>query len=489
MELVESPVDQPQLVRCEIASELNKAQAGTWAFFYGEAGAATTGGWEGLRARTGCEAGASDEALASKQWVLRGAPYLLVDVTARRRSAKNGPELLEMSLSRRRLSGFSTDGKPSYARTEEKRLVPIKESVAIPLMISDQKESGAFRAHDVLLRVTASTPTRTATFGEVSLVSDTPRADILLDGGVVARTLEGTPTLLENVPVGERELRVRDFSGHEARQVVRVRAEKPVQVMLNLRQPVPSGAEKNLVPLGKNTEGYEEYWRTKDGAPVVKVPAEEFLMGSAEREPDSGEHPPHKVTLSSYLIDKTEVTWGQYAKFSKASGTPLPEAPLWGTPDDYPVTAVTWPEAAAFCEWVGGRLPTEAEWEKAARGTDERRYPYGNEFDPDRCNTRDGGPHRPREVGAFPGCVSPYGVLDMSGGVWEFCHDWYQDKPDLSTATARDPKGPASGERRVIRGASWLNPDLWARTTFRQGTEPTWRDVLHGFRCVQEVRE
>jgi formylglycine-generating enzyme required for sulfatase activity len=490
--LVESPLEQSQLVRCEVSAELKADRAETWVFFYGEVERGESGSWEALRARTGCESGRSDEKFPAKQWSLRGAPYLVVDVSVRRRSKNNRAEQLEVSISRQKLSGFSQEGEPSYERLDESQVFPLEDAMtaAVPLLTADQKEKDAFRIHDVLLRFGASAVGKgpAASYGEVSVQSDTPRADVLLDGGVVARTSDEAPTLVKNALAGERELRARDFSGREARKVVRVPKDKRIEVALNLREPSRPAMGSGLIPLGTNPQGHEEYWRPKDGVPVVEIPGGEFLMGSAAAEGEPAEHPQRKVSVSPYLIDKTEVTWDQYKKFSTATGTPLPETPLWGTPDDYPVTAVTWSEAAAFCGWVGGRLPTEAEWEKAARGTDGRRYPWGNDWDPDRCNTQDGGPHRPEAVGAFPGCLSPYGALDMAGSVWEFCQDWFDEK-SYEAGPNRDPKGPTSGHHRVIRGGSWLNPSSWTRTSFRQGTDPSWRDVLHGFRCVQNLPE
>jgi formylglycine-generating enzyme len=490
MELVESPLEQAQLVRCEVASDLAAGQVGTWSFFYGEVRKGESGSWEAMRARTGCESGRSSDLFSSKQWHLQGAPYLMVDVSVRRRSAKDRAGPVELSISRRKWSGFSPAGEPSYTRSDETRILSkAASSGAVPLLNSDQKEKNAFRIHDVLLRIEASTAgtTPVTAYGEISVLSDTPRADILLDGGVVARTSDEGATRLENVLAGERELRIRDLSGREARKPVRVARERTAEVTLKLRTPSSAqGSEDSLVPLGKNPQGFDEYWRSKDGALLVRIPEGEFRMGSAEGEGEPNEHPQRKVYVSPYLIDKAEVTWGQYEKFSKATGTPLPEPPLWGMLDDYPVTAVIWSEAAAFCEWVGGRLPSEAEWEKAARGEDGRRYPWGEDWDPDRCNTRDGGPHRPRGVGVFPGCVSPYGALDMCGSVWEYCLDWYEEKY-YETSPTRDPRGPGSGQLRVLRGGSWLEPSISTRPALRRGTDPLWRNTRHGFRCAQDA--
>jgi formylglycine-generating enzyme required for sulfatase activity len=460
-------------------------------FLYGEAERSEGGDWRGVRARTACDSTTCNHALASGRWG-RGVPYLLAEVSVRKRQTGSRAGHLEVSISQRKLAGFSEDGRASYERSDESREYPIEDAVtaAVPLLIADQKEKDAFRAYDVVLRFRASTAGKApaTAFGKVSVLSDTPRADILLDGGIVARTSDGAQTLLENVLAGDRELRVRDFSGREARKVVRVPTGGTVQVTLEVRAPSRPVLGNGLVGLGANPQGQQEYWRPKDGAPVVRIPAGKFLMGSPEGEGELAEHPQREVFVTDYLIDKTEVSWGQYKKFSKATGTPLPEAPLWDRPDDYPVTAVTWAEATAFCEWAGGRLPSEAEWEKAARGTDGRRYPFGDDWDPDRCNTRDGGPHRPKGVSVFPGCMSPYGTLDMAGSLWEFCQDWFDPKY-YESGPNRDPKGPASGRTRVVRGGSWLDPNLSARTANRQGRDPTWRNVLHGFRCIQDVPE
>jgi formylglycine-generating enzyme required for sulfatase activity len=240
--------------------------------------------------------------------------------------------------------------------------------------------------------------------------------------------------------------------------------------------------------MGNNSKGQEEYWRVKDGAMVVTVPAGEFLMGSPEGEGQSAERPQRRVYVSEFLIDKTEVTWRQLRKFAEATGTPHPRPPIWGTPDDYPASFILWEEARGYCQWVGGRLPTEAEWEKAARGTDGRKYPWGNDWDPDRCNSISGGPHRPESVGSFPSCLSPYGVLDMPGSMWEWCADWY-GASYYAESSSRDPQGPTSGSRRVIRGGGWMSQPLWLGTAHRSGVPATTRKADHGFRCAQDGSE
>jgi formylglycine-generating enzyme required for sulfatase activity len=252
---------------------------------------------------------------------------------------------------------------------------------------------------------------------------------------------------------------------------------------LNLPSPLPTG--RALVPIGKNPQGHDEYWRTRDGAVMVKVPSGEFTMGSAPDEGEPAQRPQRRPYISEFMIDKTEVTWRQFRRYAKATGAGLPPTPLWGALEDYPVTSVLFAEAKAYCEWVGGRLPTESEWEKAARGTDGRKYTWGNQWDSDRCNSIDGGPHRPAAVGNFPGCVSPYGVVDMAGSLWEWTTDWYADGyPEVSE---QDPKGPGHGTHRVVRGGSWLWSRFFLYAAYRHKIEPGWRDVHNGFRCARSV--
>ena len=244
----------------------------------------------------------------------------------------------------------------------------------------------------------------------------------------------------------------------------------------------------DLIAVGSNPQGRAEYWRVKDGQLMVEIPAGEFPMGSPDEQGQPDERPQHRVYTSAFLIDKTEVTWRQLRKFTDASGSQLPREPVWGSRDDYPAAFVLWGEAEAYCEWAGGRLPTEAEWEKAARGEDGNVYPWGNQWDSRRCNSISGGLHQPESVGSYPGCVSPYGVLDMSGSMWEWCADRYGESY-YAEGVSQDPKGPSSGRLRVKRGGAWMSQPSWVRTAYRAKGSPTSRNADHGFRCAQDAPE
>ena len=221
---------------------------------------------------------------------------------------------------------------------------------------------------------------------------------------------------------------------------------------------------------------------------VVRISAGEFLMGSPEGQGEPHERPQRRVYVSEFLIDKTEVTWRQFREFLDATGSPIPRAPISGTPDHYPASFVLWDEARAYCEWIGGRLPTEAEWEKAARGADGRLYSWGNQWDSHRCNSISGGLHGPESVGSYPDCLSPYGVLDMPGSMWEWCADRYGED-HYAEGPATDPQGPTSGRLRVMRGGAWMSQPLWLRAAHRVARSPTSRNADHGFRCAQDPPE
>jgi formylglycine-generating enzyme required for sulfatase activity len=265
------------------------------------------------------------------------------------------------------------------------------------------------------------------------------------------------------------------------------------------------------------------------GAKMVLVLEGEFTMGSTEEQAlaeckkfrnGSGndcqqgwftsEEPPHSVYLNSYWIDQTEVTNEMYAKCVEGGicQPPKHSDPQFYSQDyyevyyenpiytNYPVVNVSWSDAQKFCSWREGRLPTEAEWEKAARGTDDRVYPWGDVIDCSYANhqTKDGvcvnGDNtylNTTAVGSYPSGASPYGALDMAGNVAEWVADWYSDNY-YSQSPATNPLGPSSGNFHVIRGGSWSQDAPFLRTTVRN-VYSSYDDPneLMGFRCAKDA--
>jgi formylglycine-generating enzyme required for sulfatase activity len=241
-----------------------------------------------------------------------------------------------------------------------------------------------------------------------------------------------------------------------------------------------SEIKQNLIPIGKNSQGYDEFWRGKDAAPMVRIPGGEFLLGSDAGQGEANEQPQRKVGVPGFLIDKHEVTWRQFRQYVEETGSKMPRIPVWGMPDHLPVSFVLWEDAKGYCEWVGGRLPTETEWEKAARGTDGRKYPWGSDWDPELCNSISGGTHSPENVGHFSECQSPYGVLDMAGSVWEWCEEGYEgSQEDLAKVLGKTPGG-----RRIIRGGAWMSQPWWLRSAYRPRVPATTAKADQGFRCA-----
>lgn len=238
-----------------------------------------------------------------------------------------------------------------------------------------------------------------------------------------------------------------------------------------------------------------------DGMEYVWVPPGEFLMGSSDVDwlASSDEQPQHSVYLDGYWIAKTEVTVAQYRRCVEAGACTEPGSSDGCTynmvgKENHPVNCVSWEQAAAYCEWAGCRLPTEAEWEKAARGTDGRIYPWGNSFDGSKLNFCDINcvyPHRNASandryeatapVGSFPSGASPYGALDMAGNVWEWVADWY-DRDFYAQSPAQNPSGPENGAFRVLRGGSWDNTVRLVRSAYRHYGSPDHRYIYIGFR-------
>lgn len=263
---------------------------------------------------------------------------------------------------------------------------------------------------------------------------------------------------------------------------------------------------------------------------MTLVPAGEFVMGSPEGSdgfPD--ERPQRQVYVSAFWIDRHETTNADYERFVRATGHRIPANPdpavsLWdnGAPlpgsHDHPVVNVSWDDAWAYCRWAGKRLPTEAEWEKAARGTDSRRYPWGNQWDITLANSasfwtgrtiefqssddwhafwvKGEGARLARQhglkgevltlpVGQFLQGASPYGLLDMAGNVAEWVQDWY-DPDYYAKAPLTDPPGPARGVLKAMRGGSWLKPAMSLRTSDRDFGNTQTRPSGTGFRCARD---
>jgi formylglycine-generating enzyme required for sulfatase activity len=241
----------------------------------------------------------------------------------------------------------------------------------------------------------------------------------------------------------------------------------------------------------------------KDGAPMVLIPAGDFLMGTPLSNRDGGrdEYPQRLISLDAFYMDVYEVTNGRYLDFITATGHRFPENPrdkklsLWKestVPDlfkDHPVVNVDWDDAAAYCTWAGKQLPTEAQWERAARGTNGRRFPWGD-AEPTRVlanylnQWRDGAALEP--VGSHPQGTSPEGVQDLEGNVWEWVADWY-DPHYYTVGPARNPRGPSDGTRRVIRGSGWESEAPLLRAAHRLSSDPKNRNHTLGFRCAMNT--
>jgi len=236
---------------------------------------------------------------------------------------------------------------------------------------------------------------------------------------------------------------------------------------------------------------------------MVYIPAGNFIMGSKSDEGSDNERPQHNVYLDAYFIDQYEVTNAEYYRFWLADGagssshTPGGDWPGVATEKpNHPIVYVSWFDATAYAEWAGKRLPTEAEWEKAARGTDARVYPWGNDFNLNigrimvHANYSDGGKvdgyDGTSPVGSFPTGVSVYGCFDMAGNVWEWLADWY-DANYYSKSPVKNPLGPGAGEYRVLRGGSWYVNIGSLRCAYRLADTPADRYSSLGFRCAQDV--
>ena len=231
-----------------------------------------------------------------------------------------------------------------------------------------------------------------------------------------------------------------------------------------------------------------------DDAPMAVIPAGEFWMGVDGMIGLEDERPRHKVRLDAYSMDLYEVTVARYARFLSATNREPPS--YWETVKlvehgDRPVIGVSWGDADAFCKWAGKRLATEAEWEKAARGMDERQYPWGSQKPtPDLANYALGARFSYSQVlmpvGKYDKAVSPYGLFDMAGNVWEWTQDWYEGAY-YGKSPEKNPAGPEQGQFKVLRGGAWSDLPKYLLTYGRFKLLPTTRNSYTGFRCAKSV--
>jgi len=220
---------------------------------------------------------------------------------------------------------------------------------------------------------------------------------------------------------------------------------------------------------------------------MVDVPAGNYIIGcnaSVDTQCLANELPMHTVTLSAYEIERTEVTQGQYSTCVAAGSCSAPSCTWDCSMADHPAGCVVWAQAKAYCAWAGRRLPTEAEWEAAARGPDGLKYPWGNQ-DPDCALTNMAGCTGASDpVGAHPTGASPFGALDMAGNAVEMVEDWYS-ATYYATSPAANPTGPATGTQYGGRGGGYLSAAVWQRTSDRDVYDVTDSYPSLGFRCAQ----
>lgn len=281
-----------------------------------------------------------------------------------------------------------------------------------------------------------------------------------------------------------------------------------IEVADDVAEPVkrPTTVEREEpVATGAGSGSGDEHTQQGDGGHIVRVPAGEFTMGPNDGE--ENEKPVRQVYLDEYWIDSYEVTVADYRKCVDASGCTAPSMtseycsgdfePLnnWGKSgrENHPVNCVDWGQADAYCVWAGKRLPTEAEWEKAARGTDGRIYPWGNEEpscsfavmgDGKTWDALGCGKMGTWDVASKPRGKSPYGAYDMAGNVWEWTADWYDS---YQAGATRNPTGPSSGSYRVYRGGGFLNDGVSVRGASRGRSPPSDADGSIGLRCATSV--
>jgi len=346
-----------------------------------------------------CGAGAFPDDTADRPTTTSGAapvPFLIHEVTAdvgwdggTMDPGPLGAFQIVLTLRTRQSTGSSQNGRPQYgAPATDRRSIRLEpgEEFVVPFAL-DARGYEVLGVHQVLIRVRVrwAGRERAVEYGALAVTGAVPGSKVILDGGVAGHAAADGSLLLSHVPVGPREVHLAGSSGQPGAADARGQSVvRTVQIVKGRTVPVRPEAEDGVAALQpsleiaeKNAQGFQEYRRVRDGATMVEIPVGEFLMGNLETE---GTPQPHTVFVSTFLMDKLPLTVGRYRQFATATGRPLPPDPYWGVHDENPVAFVRWDEAKAYCEWAGGRLPTEAEREKATRGTDGRLFPWGSDL-------------------------------------------------------------------------------------------------------------
>ena len=241
--------------------------------------------------------------------------------------------------------------------------------------------------------------------------------------------------------------------------------------------------------VNKNENNYWEAFYKAYDLTMIYIPPGKFIMGADDG--DDNEKPSHEVDLDGYWIGKYEITFAQYDFYCEDIGIKKPIDHGWGR-ENRPVIHVSWNDATAYSDWLSEKtglkfkLPTEAQWEKAARGPGGLIYPWGNVYNMYNCNSKDGELKKTSPVGTYARGKSPYGCMDMAGNVWEWCAEWY-DKDYYKISPAKNRQGPVSGDKpdkRVMRGGSWDRESIELRCAKRGNGNPRSNFDHVGFRLV-----
>jgi formylglycine-generating enzyme required for sulfatase activity len=331
--------------------------------------------------------------------------------------------------------------------------------------------------------------------GSLYVTATLPGIEVWLGEQRLGETTTGQTLIVDNLGAGRHHLRATKSGYQEWRSEVSITPKGRTDAMIQL-QPAAAGARPAsepprvaaLPPPAPVPSGALARALGGDRAPMVFVAAGAFLMGASDDDARAtpAEKPQRTVTLSAYWIDQYEVTNAQWSVFRQAHGggaaTALTRDPRFAGARR-PIVGATWDQAQEYCRWAGKRLPTEAEWEKAARGTDGRAYPWGEAAAS--SPPAQVGKTETSDVGSHPRGASVYGALDMAGNVWEWVLDWYDPSAYKRVATPANPKGPTIGGEKVLRGGSWWERDpASARTTSRHHQAPDRAHNNVGFRCV-----